>query len=179
MREKDTPSSSGRVLRFPARSCVHYVSEHCLREERANPGLSPAFGCRVLASWCAVYDGFLERAERFVLTEGEVGKLWRRQSEKLAEPALVCERFLPGDVPGDVPGDGPGEGDEDEQAEREQPAAEPQAGVARRSPRESASLDVGCLHGLGDLCLLALPPCQGHCDHFTPRPGRLRHGNAT
>jgi hypothetical protein len=64
-------------------------------EEQLNPGLDAGLRCTVLAKWEGVYEDFLNRAELFELDEKELGGLWRKRFERLAEEAIDCPDFTP------------------------------------------------------------------------------------
>jgi hypothetical protein len=90
-------ATRGAVVRFPAVGCRHFIQGRCLYEEHLNPGYHAAWRCIVLARWESVYDEFLDRAENFSLSETELGVLWGRRFERLAEESVPCPDVLPGD----------------------------------------------------------------------------------
>lgn len=90
-------ATRGNLVRFPAVGCQCFHLGRCLYEERLNPGLHKAWRCSVLARWETVYDEFLDRAENFGLSEAELGLLWSRRFERLAEESLPCPDVRPGD----------------------------------------------------------------------------------
>jgi len=90
-------ATRGTLVRLPAVGCVHFHAGRCLYEERLNPGLHTAWRCTVLARWETVYDEFLDRAENFGLSEAELGLLWSRRFERLAEESVPCPDVREGD----------------------------------------------------------------------------------
>jgi len=90
-------ATRGNLVRFPAVGCRHFHQGRCLYEERLNPGFHTAWRCSVLTRWESVYDEFLDRAENFGLSETELGVLWHRRFERLAEEAVPCPDAHPSD----------------------------------------------------------------------------------
>ena len=90
-------ATRGAVVRFPAVGCRSFQQGRCLYEELLNPGLQKSWRCLVLARWEAVYDDFLDRAENFGLTEVELGVLWSKRFERLAEESVPCPDVCAGD----------------------------------------------------------------------------------
>lgn len=91
-------ATRGALVRFPAVGCTHYMQGRCLYEERLNPGYHTAWRCVVLARWEAVYDEFLDRAENFGLSEKDLGALWSRRFDRLAEESVPCPDVRAGDA---------------------------------------------------------------------------------
>jgi hypothetical protein len=90
-------ATRGALVRFPAVGCRFFQQGRCLYEERLNPGFHTAWRCLVLARWESVYDDFLDRAENFGLSEVELGVLWHKRFERLAEESVPCPDLLAGD----------------------------------------------------------------------------------
>ena len=90
-------ATRGALVRFPAIGCRFFQQGRCLYEERLNPGFHTAWRCLVLARWESVYDDFLDRAENFGLSEAELGVLWGRRFERLAEESVPCPDLLAGE----------------------------------------------------------------------------------
>jgi hypothetical protein len=82
-----------KVARLPATGCRSYFQGRCLYGEQLNPGLDSSTRCEVLRRWEAMYDDFLDRAERFGVTEASAPELWRRRFERLAGESLGCPDF--------------------------------------------------------------------------------------
>jgi len=90
-------ATRGALVRFPAVGCRFFHSGRCLFEELLNPGLHTEWRCLVLARWESVYDEFIDRAENFGLSESELGALWHKRFERLADEAVPCEDLRAGD----------------------------------------------------------------------------------
>lgn len=88
--------SAARITRLPGTSCRHFALGRCLYEEALNPGYHEAWRCSVLRRWEAVYDEFLDRAERFDLEETNLPELWRRRFNTPGEGEPDCPSYEPG-----------------------------------------------------------------------------------
>ena len=65
-----------------------------MRDEALNPGYTEAFRCVRLLYLSAEWDGFLDRAEAFELSEEEAARIWNtRRHPALASHAVCpCQR---------------------------------------------------------------------------------------
>lgn len=85
-----------KLIRLPGLGCRHHVLGRCLYEDALNPGYHRQWRCAVLQRWEAVYDDFLERAERFGLEEGSAADLLARRFERLTAEEVDCPDYAPG-----------------------------------------------------------------------------------
>ncbi len=89
-------AEGGRVVRLPGVGCRHYDRGRCLYEEALNPGYHRRWRCVVLLRWESAYDDFLERADRFGLSEAGLPELLRRRFERLTGEDVDCPDYAPG-----------------------------------------------------------------------------------
>lgn len=94
--------SMNNILRLPGVACRHYFGNHCLYEERLNPGYHESFRCTVLQGWEEAFEAFVDRAEAFGLEPSDASLFWRRRLDALLSGSRDCSDFLATD------GDGPG-----------------------------------------------------------------------
>ncbi|WP_153306756.1 hypothetical protein [Desulfonatronum thioautotrophicum] len=83
-------STTPKILRFPARSCLFSVRERCLKAWAWHPLGSEAMQCRVVSHWEGAYDQVVEQADRLDLSVADAGELLGEIAAHRLAPGLLC-----------------------------------------------------------------------------------------
>ena len=121
---------------MPGVSCEFYVRGCCLRQERLNPGYHRVWRCEYIKRLEEEYDSFVSQADAFNLTQTLAARIWSARLQGLMSGQPICRSFKSKDPATDLAG----------------PSG------------EEEYLD--CVYYYQELCLTALPPCDGVCQEF-------------
>lgn len=81
---------SGGPASVPAYSCRFCILGTCCYEEMRNPGLHAELACPRLTELMREWDGFLDRAEAFSLSEEQAAAIWERRRHACLTSAQFC-----------------------------------------------------------------------------------------
>lgn len=84
---------AAQVRKLPGVHCTFYLFGHCVYEEHINPGDNTEWQCSEVTRFLKAYDEFIDRADRFALSDEKAGELWDVREASLPPTGALCDSY--------------------------------------------------------------------------------------